>query len=247
MSYNGSVQNAEMEIDLQKLLFAYLRRWWVFVICAAVAGAIALGYTAFFVTPMYSSSITVYVNNSNRNIESDYVAGSDISASKALVNTYMAIAESNRFAARVADTLGGNYTGARVQGMMSIVGVENTELFKVVISSSNPEVAVAVARVVGDTIPDEISSIVEGSSAHVIDDPVLATSPYTPSYSRNVMVGVLVGVVLAAAYLTLAFLFDVRIKDEDDLTAISDFPVLGRVPTLSDRESGGYEEGGYKR
>ena len=60
------------------------------------------------------------------------------------------------------------------------------------------------------------------------------------------------GCVLAVIYLTLVFLLDVRIKDEEDLHAIFDFPVLAQIPAFSaeaERKSGygnnAYAKSGY--
>ena len=61
------------------------------------------------------------------------------------------------------------------------------------------------------------------------------------------MLGGLVGCVLAVIYLTLLFLLDVRIKDEEDLNAIFDFPVLAQIPAFSveGERKNGYGAGGY--
>ena len=61
------------------------------------------------------------------------------------------------------------------------------------------------------------------------------------------MLGGLVGCVLAVIYLTLLFLLDVRIKDEEDLNAIFDFPVLAQIPAFSveGERKNGYGASGY--
>jgi len=53
-----------VEIDIWALVSACWRRIWMIVACAVIAGAVALCYTLFFVTPMYEASATFYVNNS---------------------------------------------------------------------------------------------------------------------------------------------------------------------------------------
>ena len=56
-----------MEIDLQKLLMAYLRKWWLILLCGLVVAGGALLYTVKFITPLYQANVSVYVNNSSNN------------------------------------------------------------------------------------------------------------------------------------------------------------------------------------
>jgi len=65
---------------------------------------------------------------------------------------------------------------------------------------------------------------------------------YSPSYRVNTMIGGVIGCALALAYVTLRFLMDVRIKDEDDLNQLFEYPILGQVPAFDKADSG---RGGY--
>ena len=76
-----------MEIDLQKLLMAYLRKWWLIVLCGCLAAGVAFVYTKCCITPMFRASVTIYVNNTRSGEYVDYVSGSNLSASKQLVRT----------------------------------------------------------------------------------------------------------------------------------------------------------------
>ena len=64
----------------------------------------------------------------------------------------------------------------------------------------------------------------------IIDYAKVPEKRSSPSYSRNAVLGALLGGILAAAYVTLRCLMDVRIKEEEDLAALFDYPVLGQVP-----------------
>ena len=58
----------------------------------------------------------------------------------------------------------------------------------------------------------------------------------------------MIGAVIALAYLTLTFLFDVRIKDEEDLSTLFDIPVLAQIPGFMTEQSklGGYDRRPYE-
>lgn len=236
------------EIDLQKLLWAYLRKWWLIVICGLVLAAAALLYTMNWITPLYRASVTIYVNNISAGERIDYISGSNLSAAQQLVNTYVNIIRSDSVLQKVVDQSGLDYSVAQIRGCMSAAQVDETELFNVYITHPDPQMAAQIANAVAEVAPGEIEKIVEGSSTKIIDYAKVPTSRYSPSYSRNTMLGGVIGVVLAAAYVTLRYLLDVRLKDEDELVQMFDLPVLGRIPSFSQLNSkkGGYQKSGYE-
>ena len=235
-----------MEIDLQKLLMAYLRKWWLILLCGLIVAGGALLYTVKFITPLYQASVSVYVNNSSNNQPVDYVTSSNLDASQKLVNTYINIAKSDRVLDLVAEKLNGDYTVKELREMLSAAQVDKTEIFRIYITSSSPGEAARVANVMAEVAPEEISNLIEGSSARIIDYAKVPEQRYSPSYKKNTMMGGLIGCVLAVAYLTALFLLDVRIRDDEDLTSLTDLPILGQIPNIdaikdSDRKKYGYE------
>jgi capsular polysaccharide biosynthesis protein len=110
-------------------------------------------------------------------------------------------------------------------------------MFEVSISSPYPELSAQLVNVIAKVAPDEIAEIVEGSSTKIIDYAEVPEKPYTPSYQKNVMMGFLLGFVLAAAYVCLATLLDKRIRTEDDLEQLFHLPVLGVIPDFEAKPS----------
>lgn len=222
-----------MEIDLQKLLLVYLKNWWLILLCGLLAAAVALIYTKNCITPLYRASVTVYVNNAKSSQTIDYITGSNLATSQQLVSTYVNIIQSDTVLTKVVESGGLDYTPEQVRSIMSANQVGETELFKVSISHPDPAMAAHIANTVAEVAPAEIAQIVEGSSTKIIDYAKVPEQRYTPSYSRNTLMGALLGCVLAAGFVTLRYLMDVRIKDEEDLEQLFDLPVLGQVPAFS--------------
>ena len=87
-------------------------------------------------------------------------------------------------------------------------------------------------------IPEVGANTLKGSSAEVIDKAKVPSGIYSPSYSTNALMGAAGGFLLAVIYVTIIFLKDTRVKDENDLTEMFRLPILGRIPDLDEEYSG---------
>ena len=243
------------EIDLKQLILALVHKAWLLVLCALVAGGISYFYTANFITPMYRASVSVYVNNSNTQTGSNpsYISGTDLATAQRLVNTYVNIIKSNTVLEKVVEQSGLDLTAEQIRGMMTAASVEDTEIFEIYISNADPELAAQVANAIAEVAPNEIANFLEGSSTKIIDYAEVPQYRYTPSFRRNTFLGVCAGGLIAAVYVVLKTIMDVRIKGEEDLERLFDLPVLGAIPDFSaeDKSSGKYGgyygHGGYSR
>ena len=237
-----------VEVDLRKLLMLYLRKWWLVAVCAVVVGGAVLAYTTFFVTPQYRANTTIYVNSfrSDKSDELEYVATGNLNASKMLVGTYIRIISSNTVLDRVIEQAKLEQTADEIRSIMTAEQVDETEMFRVYITHPDPQVAADVANAIAKEAPSAIQEYVEGSSAKVVDYAIVPTTLYSPNYYKNTLVGCLVGAVLAAIYLTVLYVLDVRIRTAEDLKALFDIPVLGQIPEFLSPETKGAESG-YSR
>ena len=226
-------QGAESEIDLQEMLFSYLHHWWVIAICALAFVGMALACTHIFVTPLYRTNVTIYVNNSINTSDTEHIASADLTVSQKLVNTYVNIIKSTTVLQKVIEEGELPYSTSSLRRMISAQQVDVTELFDVYVSSPDPEMAAHIANTIADVAPREIANIVEGSSTKIIDYASVPRAPYTPSYSRNAFIGFLIGAILAVAYLTIRYLLDVHINDAEDLDRMFEYPVLGQIPDIA--------------
>ena len=62
---NVTAETNEKEIDILRLIKAVWTKMWVVVLCAVICGAAFFAYAKGFITPKYSSSVMLYVNNSS--------------------------------------------------------------------------------------------------------------------------------------------------------------------------------------
>lgn len=239
------------DINLSEIVTALIRKAWLIVVCAVVAGSLAFAYTANFVTPLYRSSVKIYVNNRQQTStsQSTGVSATDLATSQRLVNTYITILSSDTVLQEVSNSIREGYdlrlSPASIRSMMSASALGETEVFQVFISNANAEYAAIIANAIAEVAPEQIAYFVEGSSTKIVDYAKVSGAPYTPNKTNNTALGMVVGAVLAVCFIVLQTLLDVRIKNEEDLAAISDAPVLGLIPDLAMEVKGEYGYKGY--
>ncbi len=238
--------NDSDEIDLLEVAKALLHRWWALVLAVVIFGAAAFGYTYFFIDPLYQSSTLLYVNNSDISLgaTSFTISNADLTAAQKLVNTYVVILKSRTALSEVIEEAGLNYSYEELKDMISAAAVNSTEVFEVVVTSKDPAEAERIANTIANVLPEKIADIVSGSDVRIVDYAVIPSHRSSPSYTRNTAIGMLLGLVLSAAAVILAGMFDDNIRSEDYLAqAYPDIPLLAVIPDMV----GGKHSGGYYR
>jgi len=246
---NQNMGSNGIEIDLLRIWNAVCRKLWMIVLATVIGGIIAFVWTVFLITPQYNSSALFYVNNNvSLGGTSVSISSADISASKSLVDSYLVILQSRGTLNDVIDYAGVDHTYSEIRKMISASDVNDTEIFEVVVTSPDPQEAEQIANAIAYILPKRISSIIEGSSAKVVDYAVVPSTPSSPSLTRNTILGVVLAMVLSTAMIVVREIFDVTIKTEEDITRMCDYPVLASVPDMgTDTKSGSYYGYGQKK
>lgn len=226
-------ENVYAAIDLRDYGRLLLKRIWIVVLCVVLLGATTFIYTKVAVDPLYEARISVYVNNSSQK-GSSYVSSSDLAVARVLAETYVNIIQSDRVLDQVIQKTGLNLNAGQLRSLITAEPVNETEMFNVVVTTTNPQVSADLANVIAEVAPGVISEIIEGSSAKIIDFAKVPEQPSSPSAGRNAIIGAFLGLVLAIAMVFLELILDTRIQDEEDLMRISTMPVLGSIPDMNE-------------
>lgn len=234
------LNNDEIEIDLPRLAGALVKRSWLIGIVAVLCAVVTFLGTLLFVTPQYQSTAMFYVNNSSLSISEAAlsISSSDLSVSRGLVKSYIVILKTRGTLNDVIDYSGVDRTYSQLKGMIAAAPVDSTEIFEVVVTSEDPEEAERISEAIAHILPKRISSIIEGTSAKVVDYAVLPTKAASPNYTKNTMIGFVFGMLLSAAIILFNALLDNTIRNEEDITSTVKYPVLTAVPDLMDSGKG---------
>lgn len=222
------------EIDLNRVFGALKQKLWLIILAALLAASGAFGCAKYLVTPMYQAKAVFYVNNSTLSLNESLlsITSADITASRGLVESYIAILNTRESMNKILEEAGSLRTPEELEEMMEASAVNATELFQVIVESSDPMEAETLADAVAAVLPRRIASIVEGSSAKVVDAAILPSKPSSPDIPKWSLIGGAAGFGLAFLMVALRAVFDVSIHTEEDIAQLCSFPVLASVPDM---------------
>ena len=207
-------QNKNNEISLG-ILWKVLRARFLFLVIALLIGVgLAFGYSKFLATPQYSSTAQFLVLNtasSSTATNSSYLQGTEM-----LAANYAQYAGGNVFVEKVVQQYnaenGASLSPERVVSRVSATPVEETAIFRVKITSSDPAEAYALLQIYEATLPTELSALDDDPerpeeneiiSVKLISHGKKAAAPDSPNVKLNMVLGgflalfLLVAVVLA--------------------------------------------------
>jgi len=245
-------ENDEIEIDLLALVKVLWSRALVLVLTALITGAATFAVTAFLIKPKYEATAAMYVNNSSFSFGSTSfsISSSELTASNSLVATYIFILESRTTLEDVIAAADLPYSYEQLSKMITTEAVTGTAVFNVTVESESPVEAELIANTIAKLLPDRIAEIVDGSSVRIVDYAIVPAHRSSPSFVKNTALGVLLGLFLSAAVVTVKYIVNEQTNDvitsADDLKALyPDIPVLALIPDMRLSEKKGYYYSSY--
>ena len=239
----------ELEIDVLELARALWKKAWAILLVAVIVAGSVLACTVVFIKPKYTAQTLLYVNSSNISLGSAKVSisASELSAAQSLVDTYIVILKTRTTLNDVIAQSGVPYTYEEIieNDMIKAEAVNSTEVFAIEVTSTDPKEAETMANTIGAVLPNKIASIVEGSSARIVDYAVVPSKKSSPNLTKNTLIGFVLGAFLAAAAVVVEKLMDTKVRDTDYLKQTYDIPVLAVIPDLT--SSGGKNYSQYAK
>ena len=229
------------QLTIADVLKMFLQHIKLIIIVTIIGALVAFLYVTYMVTPMYSTSALILVQNgntfetdisssSNKSLSGEKVNMSDISSSQMLANTCSTLFT-------VDPDMKSIISGADI----SISVVEDSYFLRISSTSSDPHTAANIANLVANTAPQVFKKYFgDAGKVDTVEEANVPSSPSSPNRSRYVLIGLLIGLVLSLAISFLLEIIDTTIKPGDDLYKLYDIPVFAEIV---DFES----EGGAKK
>ena len=227
-------QQEEIEIDLVALFYRLLEKihW---ILLTALAGAIiAWVIVSRFVTPIYQATSKIYIVGSDTTISlSDLQIGSDLAAD------YQEVFKNWHVHELVDKRLNLNYSYTKLTSMITVTNPTSTHVIYVTVKSPDRQEAKMIADAYAQVTREFIATKMDMREPNIFEEAMLPSRPVTPQKTRDIIIGFLLGGLLAAAIVTIKFLSDDRVLSSEDIAKVGGMTTLGMIPL---QELGGEEE-----
>ena len=230
------------QITISDLLKMFLQHIKLIGIVTLLGGLIAFLYVSYLVTPMYSTSALILVqngstfesdisnNNNTTTLNGEKVNTNDITSSQMLANTCSTLFT-------VDPDMKSIISGASI----TISVVEESYFLRISSTSSDPHTAANIANLVANTAPQVFKKYFgDAGKVDTVEEANVPSSPSSPNKPRYILIGFLAGLVVSLIISFLLEIIDTTIKPGDDLYKQYDVPVFAEIV---DFES----EGGAKK
>ncbi|MBR6307869.1 MAG: protein-tyrosine kinase [Lachnospiraceae bacterium] len=223
-----------VEINLWEIAL-YLFHWlWLLAVAGLVAGAIAFSYSAFILTPMYTSTTKVYILSKQGN--DDKVTLSDTQLANNITKDFKEMIKSRTVVETVIRDLNLSESYGSLAGRISVSNATDTRVVGISVKDADPKKAQMLANSIRDVAGNHIREVMDLEAVNVVDEANLPESPSEPSKKKYTLIGFLIGVVASAAVLILRFYLDDSIKSSDDIEKYLGLSTLASIPVFESEE-----------
>lgn len=225
----------EIEIDLGALLREALRRWWVFLITAVICGLLALIVTVALITPQYESQAMLYILSKTTSVTSfaDFQISTELTADFEVIATSKPVIDGAL--ERMEEEDGVTLTREDVEEMLEVSNAADTRILVITATDPDPSVACIVANAVAAETADQMAYIMKSDPPTTVEEAEVAEEPVSPSLMRNTALGVLIGILLVAVYVTIQYIRNDNIKNQEEVQRYLGLNTLAVIPARKGR------------
>lgn len=222
----NQLERDEIEIDLVELFFELLKYWKQIAASTVLVAIIALLISKFLMTPMYESTSELYVLSKSTSITSL----TDIQMGTNLTNDYIVVVTERTVLEQVIRNLALSMDYKDLGEEITVNNPSNSRILQITVKDANPELAKAIADELADVSAAFIAEKMDQDPPSIISYGYQDGKPVSPSIFKNTIIGALLGFVLAAAVIVLAYMFNDTIMTADDIEKKLGMNVLGSLP-----------------
>lgn len=216
----------ENSVDLIKIWKIIKRNFNLIIILPIVGLIIGLLCSLILVQPKFQASTQVIVNEK----ESDSaMQAQQVQSNIQLVNTYAEIATSPRMLEEVSKELDNKYSAKELSSMISATSETESQILNIAVESPNKNDSEKIANVFAKVFSDETPKIMNIDNVSILSKADDTATQTEPKMLVNALLGIVIGLMVAAVVIVLREIFDTRIKNEQDVQDELDIPVLGSI------------------
>jgi succinoglycan biosynthesis transport protein ExoP len=213
---------------------AIIRRGWAIVIGALVISGLAAFLIAATTTPLFTSSTTLLFSVRDGSSPTDLNQGAQYTAAQ--MGSLAELATSPIVLNSVNRDLALNEGRNKLASQITATVPTGTVVLNISVETTNAQLSQQIANAVSDAVSQQSEAYsptdLKGNTllrAVQIETAQIPTSPSSPSYSRNLTEGLIIGLIVGVLIVIIREALDRRVRTPADIAAITDAPILAVV------------------
>src|SRR5664280_2797729 len=221
------------QLDLHEYI-AIARKRWVSILLVTALAIAAVMTATLLTTPTYQANSEVFVSVSNGGSTSDLLSGASFSQDR--VTSYTAMVTRPLVLIPVIARLGLHMTPDQLAASITATSALNTVLIDITATSTNPKTASDVANATADSLGTQVSELERPAAnqpspvrVSTLRTATVPTAPATPKPTRNLGLGLVLGLLLGFGLALLREVLDTKVRSEIDVQKVTDASVIARI------------------
>lgn len=229
-------------VTIQRIIGILLHRIKFIILATVVMGLLFFMYSRFVIAPMYSTSTMIYVQNyssaqainnnaaanktakKTTNEENQKIYPADISASSNLASICVTLFKNS-------DEMTSLYDGCSV----NVEVADGTFFITITVDGTDPQKCANVANQLAEKAAKVYKDKFSYGQIGTLRQANVPAAPYSPSNTKNMLIGAAIGLVASCLISILIELIDTTIKSEDDIQDIYGIPVFAEIPDFENQ------------
>lgn len=209
------IKDDEIEIDLSDLFHIIFKKIWLIIFCFLIGAFVCGFYTKVCITPQYQASSTLYILGNSSGTSIDL---SDLQIGSQLTSDYQTLAVSRPVLNKVINELKLETSYEQLKSTISLENPADTRFLKISVKNQDARLATNIANSIAETLMDRVVTVMHTDKPTLSEKAIIPDHPISPSLSKNVALGGLVGAMMMIALIVILYISDDTLKNEDDIT-----------------------------
>ncbi len=217
-------------IELKKTISMVLKKWWLLALLLLVFSLGARFICTNYIDKVYQGQTTMFIGKEKGALSDIGISFTDIQTYNQLIIDYKEIANSRLVIMATMKNLNINMDLVEFRKHLSIDIVENSRLFTVSYSSTDPVLAAKIANELAKQLTIAVSEIVTVENIRIIDKALVPIEPVSPQVNLITFLSGVIGIILGLFIIYLREIFDDSFSSQESIETELQLTVMAMIP-----------------
>ena len=229
------------ELNLKDIFNMFWTKKFEIILIIAIAIVIGFIYSYVLLKPEYKSTTSILLAKSNTAQADDgTITSSEITLNQNLVATYSDLIKTDKVLTQVINNLQINKTVEELQKNIQVSAKKDTEIIEISVTDADNEMARRIANEAAQVFITQIAQeYYNMDNVYVVDEARAESAPYNINHTKDLVIFVAAGFVIACIYVLIANMLDTTVKSKEDIEKKLGLTVLTSIPVCDFKKAKG--------